>query len=65
MGDVFREWYGQIGQLPSLLPSSTSVLTLTATATNDICKKIISKLQMHPYALIEESPIIPTFATVL
>ena len=56
MGDVFREWYGRIGQLRSLLPSSTPVLALTATATNDIRNKIISKLQMQPCTLIEESP---------
>ena len=56
MGDVFREWYSRIGQLCSLLPSSTPVLALTATATNDIRNKIIRKLQMQSCTLIEESP---------
>ena len=36
MGEVFREWYRRLGQLRSLLPSSTPVLALTATATNDV-----------------------------
>ena len=56
MGEVFREWYGHLGQLRSLLSSSTPVLALTATATNDIRKKIISKLQMQTCTLIEASP---------
>ena len=56
MGEVFREWYGRLGQLRSLLPSSTPVLALTATATNDIRNKIISKLQMQTCTLIEASP---------
>ena len=56
MGEVFREWYGRLGQLRSLLPSSTPVLALTATATNDVRNKITSKLQMQGYTLIEASP---------
>ena len=56
MGEIFREWYGRLGQLRSLLPSSTPVLALTATATKDVRNKITSKLQMQGCTLIEASP---------
>lgn len=56
MGEVFREWYGRLGQLRSLLPSTTPVLALTATATNDVRNKITNKLQMQECTLIEASP---------
>ena len=39
MGEVFRERYGRLSQLWSLLPTSTPILALTATATNVWIKK--------------------------
>ena len=53
---MFREWYGHIGRLRSLLPSRTPVVALTATATNDVRSKIVSKLQLQPCTFIIESP---------
>ncbi len=33
MGTVFREWYGQVSQLRSLVATGTPIIALIATAT--------------------------------
>ena len=53
---VFRKCYGQLGELRSILKTSTSVVALTATATTSVRRTIVESLGMRNYGLIEESP---------
>ena len=55
MGEQFRAWYGQISQLRSLLPSTTPVVALTATATRFVKDRIVHALQMNPVQLITKA----------
>ena len=55
MGDNIRVWYGQISQLLSLLPSSTPIVALTATATHHVKDRIVQALQMVPVTFISIS----------
>ena len=56
MDEAFRECYGRIGQLRSLLHSSTPVLALTATATTSVRDKIVRKLHMNGCDIIQVAP---------
>ena len=47
MGDKFRQWYGHISQLRSLVPSTIPVVALTATATTSTKSQIISSPAMQ------------------
>ena len=48
MGDTFHIWCSHISCLRSLLPSNTPVVTLTATATQYVKKRIVTALQVSP-----------------
>ena len=51
---MFRQWYGRVVLIRSLLPSSVPVAVLSATVTTK--EKIISHLQLHSYTSIHRSP---------
>ncbi|XP_070577487.1 ATP-dependent DNA helicase RecQ-like [Ptychodera flava] len=53
---AFRQHYGQLGQLRSLLPAKVPVVTLTATATSGTRKVIIDDLCMKGCEVIIENP---------
>ena len=53
---MFRQWYGRVVLIRSLLPSSVPVAVLSATVTTTTKEKIISHLQLHSYTSIHRSP---------
>ena len=55
MGNVFREWYGKVSQLRSLVPSNTPVIALTATSTLNVQLKITQHLGMDSCAVVRAS----------
>ena len=56
MGDKFRELYGEVSCIRSLLPSETPVVALTATATEQVKSKITKNLQMNNVKVVCKSP---------
>lgn len=46
-GDEFRKTFAELGSIRSLLPSKVSILTLTATATQQTMKCVISHTAMQ------------------
>ena len=52
-GDYFRKEFSKLGEIRSLIPSTTNVMALTATATVD---KIIAILGMSKPIIVSESP---------
>ena len=55
-GDKFRLAYSRLGDFRSLLPTSTNVMALTATATHDIYKVVSKRLSMTNQKLIGCQP---------
>ena len=53
MGEVFREWYGKVSQLRSLVPTNTPVLALTATSTLTVQIKITKHLGMSGCTIVK------------
>ncbi|CAB3988004.1 Werner syndrome ATP-dependent helicase-like [Paramuricea clavata] len=44
----FRKWYGNLGELMSLVPSNTNFVVLTATATQETTDCIFESLKLPP-----------------
>ena len=55
-GDEFRIAFAHIGELRSLIPSTVSVMALTATATHDTYKAVVHRLSMKNVAVIALPP---------
>ena len=53
MGEVFREWYGKVSQLRSLVPTNTPVLALTATSTLTVQMRITKNLGMSACTVVK------------
>ena len=53
---AFRQHYGRIGEIRSLLPPSTPVVVMTATATNHAEREIANIVGMKKYHRIALSP---------
>ena len=54
--DGFRSDYGRLGELRALLPPSTRIMALTATATASSRHKIIDSLRMKNPTYISKTP---------
>ena len=50
---AFRECFGKLGKLRSLMPPSSPVLALTATASCERKATVIKSLSLHPEHLCE------------
>ena len=55
-GDEFRVAFASIGELRSLIPSTVSVMALTATATHDTFDAVVQRLSMRNPAVIALPP---------
>ena len=53
----FREWFGNLGELRSLIPQEARLVAVTATATKSTRVKIFQTLHLGPQtAVVERSP---------
>ena len=55
-GDEFRKTFAELGSIRSLLPSNVNVLALTATATRETLKCVISRISMKNPVIIGLPP---------
>ena len=55
-GDSFRKDFSRIGNVRSLLPSNVRIMALTATATADTRKQVVSQLCMEDPAIVYVPP---------
>lgn len=55
-GDSFREDFGRLGELRSILPPKVNVMALTATATHTLRSSILKTLGMVDPFIISKSP---------
>ena len=55
MGEKFRELYGEVACIRSLLPSDTPVVALTATATAQVRSAIMKNLHMKNLKVVCKS----------
>ena len=56
IGQIFRQWYGEVAQLRSLLPYCTPFAALTTTCTEVVQQKLITSLEQHNVDIIKMSP---------
>lgn len=56
---AFRQWYGCLGQLQSLMPDKCKLIVLTATATKATKQQILDSLHLaaNKVTFVEQSPI--------
>lgn len=54
----FRKWYGNLGELMSLVPSNINFVVLTATATQETTEQIFESLKLPPKKthIVKQSP---------
>jgi bloom syndrome protein len=57
-GDEFCVAFAHIGELRSLIPSTTSVMALAATATQDTYEAVVQSLKMKNVVIHQGGPIL-------
>ncbi|KAL5489364.1 hypothetical protein EMCRGX_G018451 [Ephydatia muelleri] len=55
-GQYFRNEFSKLGEVRSLIPSHVKIMTMTATATKDTTKKVISILGMDNPIIVAATP---------